>query len=101
MVWGTRRIEFPVDTFLDQRLSNCLLIPVKNVLKQFFFGATKLVPLSDQITQGMPRRETNLSIPMTQLLVSIDGKTSKWTARVVRQVKKNPHRFFVERLIET
>ena len=38
---------------------------------------------------------------MTQLLVSIIGTTSKRTARVVEQLKLNPHGFSVERLTET
>ena len=59
--------------------------------------ARKLVPLSDQRSDGVPRRAANRSIPMTQLLVSIDSTTSKWTARVVRQVKRKPQRFSVER----
>ena len=61
-----------------------------------FSLATKFVPLSDHKTDGTPRRAANLSIPITQLLVSLDGTTSKWTALVVKQVNRNPHRFSVD-----
>ena len=44
----------------------------------------KFVPLSDQVTAGVPRRETNRSTPITQELVSLDGTTSTWAARVVK-----------------
>ena len=66
-----------------------------------FSLATKFVPLSDQITDGVPRRAHNRAIPITQLLVSMLGTTTKWTARVVRQVKRKPHLFSVNRLTDT
>ena len=62
-----------------------------------FSAPMKFVPLSDQIIAGVPRRETNRSTPILQELVSMDGTTSTWTARVVRQVKRNPHLFSVVR----
>ena len=66
-----------------------------------FSAPMKFVPLSYllsyQIIAGVPRRETNRSTPITQELVSMDGTTSTWTARVVRQVKRNPHLFSVVR----
>ena len=61
-----------------------------------FSLAIKLVPLSDHKTDGTPRRAVNLSIPITQLLVSLDGTTSKCTARVVKPVNRNPHLFSVD-----
>ena len=50
----------------------------------------KFVPLSDHKTDGMPRRAVSLSILITQLLVSIDATTSKWTALVVKKHKGIP-----------
>ena len=66
-----------------------------------FSLATKFVPLPDQIMEGMPRRAQNLSIPIIQLLVSMLGTTSKWTTLLVRQAKRKPQPFLVERLTKT
>ena len=72
------------------------------LVRSSFTVAMKLVPLLEQMTpRTPPQPDTILSIPMTQLLVSIDDVTSKWTTRVVRQVKRNPQHFSVERLDET
>ena len=38
---------------------------------------TKIVPLSDQMTEGVPRRAMKRSIPIIQEFVFIDGTTSK------------------------
>ena len=54
---------------------------------------TKFVPLSDQMTEGVPRRAMKRFIPITQELASIDGTTSRLTARVVMHVNKKPQRF--------
>ena len=62
--------------------------------------AVELVPLTDHKTDVTPRRETNPSIPMTQLIVPIKDTTSKCTAELVRQVKRSPHRFTVDRLTD-
>ena len=62
-----------------------------------FSAPMKFVPLSDQIIAGVPQLETNRSTPITQELVFMDRTTSTWTARVVRQVKRNPHLFSVVR----
>ena len=53
------------------------------------------------LTYGTPRRASIMSIPIFQLLVSIEVTTSKGTALVVRQVKKNPQRFSVDLLTTT
>ena len=50
----------------------------------------KFVSLSIQIIAGVPRRETNRSNPITQELLSMDGTTLTWTARIVRQEEKSP-----------
>ena len=65
--------------------------------QRFFSAPIKFAPLSDQIIVGVLRQERNHSTPITQELVSMDGTTSTWTARVVRQVKRNPHLFSVVR----
>ena len=62
-----------------------------------FSAPINFVPLSDQILAGVPRQETNRSTLITQELVYMDGTTSTWTARVVSQVKRNPHLFSVVR----
>ena len=49
-----------------------------------------LVQLSDQISAGAQRLETNSFSSETHYLVTIDVTISIWTARVVKQVKKNP-----------
>ena len=61
----------------------------------------KFVPLSNQKTEGIPRRSVNFSISITQLLMSIEGTTSKCTARVVKQVNRNHHLFAVDLFTET
>ena len=66
-----------------------------------FSLAPKFVPLLDQIADGIPQRTQNSYDSITQLLVSIMGTTSKWTARVVRQVKRKPQRFSMDRLTVT
>ena len=58
-----------------------------------FSAPTELVPLSDQVVLGVPRRAMSRSMPMTQELVSRDGTISRCTALVVRQVKRNPSFF--------
>ena len=97
MVRSTGWVKFTLNSILYTWFCQDLLIPVSDVTfcKSFLSLAIKLVPLFDQRTDGVPRRAANRSIPITQLLVSIDGTTSKWTARVVRQVKRNPQRFSV------
>ena len=69
------------------------IIPCSSTQKKLFLCTDKLVPLSDQIFDGVPRLAINLSTPMTQELESIDGTTSIWMALVVKQVNKNAQRF--------
>ena len=63
--------------------------------RSFFSAPIKLVPISHQIIAGVPGRETNRSLTITQEQLSVDGTTSTWTARVFRKVKRNPHLFSV------
>ena len=52
--------------------------------------------LTDQNTNGVPRREGNPSNLMTPVLVSGDRSTSRCTARVVEQVNEEPHIFSLD-----
>ena len=52
------------------------------------FLPTNYVPLSDQITENVPRRAANVSIPKTHELVSREETTFGCTARVVKHVNK-------------
>ena len=61
----------------------------------------KFVTLSDRMMDGTPRLEVHLSMPIKQLQVPIEGTNSKWTARVIKQVKRNPQRFLVQRFTDT
>ena len=61
------------------------------------FLPTNYVPLSDQITENVPRRAANVSIPKTHELVSREETTFGCTARVVKHVNKKPHRFSLDR----
>ena len=79
---------------------NAYSFHLESVVKDFLFSCFEAgtVVRPDDSKESLA---TYLSIPITQLLVSIDVTTSKWTTRVVRQVKWKPDRFCVERLTET
>ena len=62
---------------------------------------TKFVPLSLTIVFGLPLRAINLIIALRQLSVSNLGTTSICTALIVRQVKRQHHRFSFLRPIFT
>ena len=49
---------------------------------------TILVPLLDQMTDGVPRRAMSLLVPITRDLVSMNETISKCIALVVIQVKQ-------------
>ena len=51
-------------------------VPFFNKFREFFSAPMKFVPLSDHIVEGVPRRETNRSTPITQELVSMNRTTS-------------------------
>ena len=93
MVGSTRWIKLPLNSFLQECVVEDLLVPIVDVVHEFFFSGYKVC--------AVVRRAQNLSIPITQLLVSMIGTTSKWTARVVRQVKREPRLFSVDRLTDT
>ena len=99
---------------MDDGGLNCHLIPFCDILlaivrwfkalKQAdnsFPAPVKSVPLSDYRNRDVPLHAMNLSIPITQELLSIEFTTSIWSARVVTHVKGNPQRFSVERLTAT
>ena len=89
VVWRTRLIEFPLDTFFTRVSVKTCWFQLRMLFNNSLWLAVKFVPFSDQITSGTPRLDTNISIPITQLLMSIEGTTSKWTARVVKQLQLN------------
>ena len=66
-----------------------------------FSLAIKFVTFSDKMTVEIIGLQTNFSMSITQLLVSIEGMTSKWTAQVVKQLKNNPDSFSVELFTDT
>ena len=80
-----------------------MAIPVLDARNQLFGRDNEIRAISDQMTEGVPRRAMKHSIPITQELVSIDGTTSKWTARVIIHVIKSPNNSlsFVESLHRT
>ena len=62
-----------------------------SILSRSCFSAPiKLLPLYDQIMAVVPLNHRNTSIPITKELVSMNVNISTETARVERQVKRNP-----------
>ena len=80
------RVKFPSTTFVCKKGR-------RHAIQVFFSAPTKFVPLSDQIALCVPQRAMNRAVSMTQELVFRDGKISRCTALVVRQMKRNPHLF--------
>ena len=66
-------------------------VPLSDIFWEFFFRFDK-ISANVRSNHG-----TNSSTPKIQGLVSMDVTISTWTARVVRQVKMNPHLFSVVR----
>ena len=94
------RVKLPRYTFMCKTVEAMLfqfLIHARN----FFSSPTKFVPLSDQRVLGLARRAMKLSMLNTQELVSSDGTTLRFTALVVRQVKRKAPFFSVLLQIET
>ena len=100
---GARWVDFLLDAFFNQSFRQNLLISSEHVVRQFFFAGNKVCPLvgPDDGWNASPGDEINLSMPITQLLVSIEDTASKWTARVVENVQGNPQRFSVDRFTYT
>ena len=42
MVWRTGRVKLPLDTFLNKRVSEYLLIPVVDVVEEFLFSSDEV-----------------------------------------------------------
>ena len=80
--------NFPLVLLCASSASMLLVFHFSVLLRISFSVPIKFVSLSDQIISGVPRRETKRSTPITQELVFMVGKTSTWTVRVVRQVKR-------------
>ena len=59
----------------------------------FFSALMNFVPLSDQMTDGIPRLAKILSIAITHELPLIEGTASIWTAHVVIQLNTKSQRF--------
>ena len=71
----TRRILLPLNTFVyGRQWSFC--VPILYAQKKLVFGSYKIVPLSDQIFEGVSHLEIKRSIAITQELVSMDGTNS-------------------------
>ena len=90
MVRGLDELNFQRIRFLTRVSGKTCWFQLEMFYRSSFSLAIKLVPLSDHKTDGIPRRAVNLSIPITQLLVSMEGTTSKCRARVVEQVNRIP-----------
>ena len=89
-VWRTGRIEPPFNAFTLEFGGEVKRVRFVMHSRRTFSASTKIGPLSDQFIASVPVRETNHFTSITREPVSADGKISTKTARVVRQVKRNP-----------
>ena len=94
-------VELQIYAFPTSESVNICWFQLKMLFRSSFSVAKNLVPLSDQITTETPRLATNLLISTTQLVVYNDDATSKFTAPVVKQVKRKPNYFFVDHKTDT
>ena len=77
------------------------MVPIVDVVQEFFLDGYGICAVVRPNYGWGARRAQNLSIPITQLLVSMLGTTSEWTARVMRQAKRKHNFFSVDRLTDT
>ena len=68
------KVKLPFFKFLHKQGSQYLLVPVQNVVREFFFSSNEVGGIVRPNSARTPRRSTNLSIPKTQLLVSINSR---------------------------
>ena len=84
LVWCFGWVELPLNAFVGNFSGNAMLTAFHFAMLSWSSLSTpiKLIPLSEQIMLGFPKREQNHSIPITHELASRHGPISKWTARV-------------------
>ena len=88
------RIEPQLYALVSELSCNVDDLPLFNTFPEVFLRSN-VSAIFDQIMADVLLCDTKRSKPITQELVSLDATISTWTARVVRQVKSNPHPFLI------
>ena len=90
MMWSKWLMKMSQKLFFRHFTRNNSLIPTLYTQRKFLLGGNKVVTI---VRPQDPFRAINLSIPITQGFMSIDGTTLMCKARVFRYARTKPQRF--------